>query len=799
MINTVEWNNPNYIGTCQLAFYPLIAFGSPFDPGARYAIDRKAITIDGNSTFEDNLKSGDMSNYKYTNFSLDSVSIDYSLYQWYNTSITRNDLLRVKWFQNDTGISKWRIDNVILTDTDGDAVVEIIVARNIGKWAEKVFVKNKKKREINVTTEGNRFLCVFNDGTVILSKPMKRRYGFTVLFIIECDLNTNNTIATTNNATKVAILKQKIFEQWNQRSKNITQQQAEQEQMFTTNIGLTLFSLGPKGSHVELINEFLISSNIQLPICSGITVNNQPQVFASEKQYKDQLNKLANVDVASMNDNKNVNYSLAIDSKQNFETNNHNNMNWHSVDTKWLQDIKTGSIASINNNTSKTSDGKFKYYFSIAAFLHPSSRSGQQVLLAQQWIDYHLFMGIEHFYLFDHLFRRSEDDINVFWYMLQPYINQGFVTYFQLPMSMRPQQSEEWYFQMSAYLYVLRLVRYQTQYVIMTDIDEWIIIHDKVAVNTVNTVNTTNKSTNINSIDKLPSLKEIYQSNATSAPINYHVLMGYTSLPNVQKLSNMEQSTKQLGCDKNDISNKYDTFLQRQSCFYSKIENKDILQSMKQLDNYPNSETKNDGDVLLDLITNRVLRQIAISAKNMNDDALAELVEEIIHGKDRVEFERYKKAIEHFYDEDTYEVELPASEANVRSKVAIGKGYEIQPKLIIDPRVAYIGFQHYMTGFINIEKSGIVRYDNKKSRYEIFLAHLTDHMKGWNAKRPMLQGNNKLDAKFFQQMTQTKCHFENSLLYWNTKFLNSQYGRKYVNKTMVNPLMDKDNVMCFFK
>ena len=51
----------------------------------------------------------------------------------------------------------------------------------------------------------------------------------------------------------------------------------------------------------------------------------------------------------------------------------------------------------------------------------------------------------------------------------------------------------------------------------------------------------------------------------------------------------------------------------------------------------------------------------------------------------------------------------------------------------------------------------------------------------------------------FYTMTQSNCDFENLILYWAEKFLESKFGAKYKNKLQVDPLVDTDGVFCYLK
>ena len=179
-----------------------------------------------------------------SNREIDSKSskINYTVYDWNNTSIIRNDLKTVKYFQKIE--SMWKIDSVILTDTHNHCIVEIIASDNQPFWIRGVYNKNNPEIQI-VTVTGNRFLCVFNDGTTGVSNKFQKHYGYRMHFIIECDI------------TKDSKLRNKLYKQWlypTEQDLHNSNNNSNNNSDLKTNIGLTLFSnfsLNPKLSDID--------------------------------------------------------------------------------------------------------------------------------------------------------------------------------------------------------------------------------------------------------------------------------------------------------------------------------------------------------------------------------------------------------------------------------------------------------------------------------------------------------------------------------------------------------------------
>lgn len=102
-----------------------------------------------------------------------------------------------------------------------------------------------------------------------------------------------------------------------------------------------------------------------------------------------------------------------------------------------------------------------KYYLSIGAIFHNEAR------FLPEWIEYHRLLGVQHFYLFNHL---SEDDYKA---ALQPYVDEGVVELYDWPFSGKNQ--DEWTkIQCKAYMKLLRDKKKETFWLAIIDTDEFI-------------------------------------------------------------------------------------------------------------------------------------------------------------------------------------------------------------------------------------------------------------------------------------------------------------------------------------
>jgi hypothetical protein len=95
---------------------------------------------------------------------------------------------------------------------------------------------------------------------------------------------------------------------------------------------------------------------------------------------------------------------------------------------------------------------KKEYYFSICAIFK------NEALILKEWIEYHLIVGVEHFYLYNNF---SDDNYQE---ILRPYIEKGIVDLIDWPVQ---------YGQFSCYEDFWQKYRNQTQWVSFTDLDEF--------------------------------------------------------------------------------------------------------------------------------------------------------------------------------------------------------------------------------------------------------------------------------------------------------------------------------------
>jgi hypothetical protein len=98
---------------------------------------------------------------------------------------------------------------------------------------------------------------------------------------------------------------------------------------------------------------------------------------------------------------------------------------------------------------------KKKYYLSICAIFKDESK------YFREWLEYHLLVGVEHFYLYNNL---SDDNYLL---VLQPYIDAGLVTLIDWPLAKQAQSS--------AYKDCFEHRQNETSWLAFIDLDEFIV------------------------------------------------------------------------------------------------------------------------------------------------------------------------------------------------------------------------------------------------------------------------------------------------------------------------------------
>ena len=88
---------------------------------------------------------------------------------------------------------------------------------------------------------------------------------------------------------------------------------------------------------------------------------------------------------------------------------------------------------------------------------------------------------------------------------------------------------------------------------------------------------------------------------------------------------------------------------------------------------------------------------------------------------------------------------------------------------------------------------------SSKWQYDMFILHFRDHWNHLEKRLDYMNFKNSNDMRLFYTLTQSNCDFENIVLYWNDKFLKSEFGQKWKNTLLIKPLVDNDGIFCYLK
>lgn len=200
----------------------------------------------------------------------------------------------------------------------------------------------------------------------------------------------------------------------------------------SSSIGITLFDIRTNRSQFVVDNNGTLQwNNVTIPLCSSFVINNGMSLYRNDGPLYNQV------------------YSSSINTER-------------------------------------------KYFLSACLIVHPSGDKNRQITLRiQEWLQYAIMMGWEHFYIFDHLFQR-ENDSSIFQNLL-PYIQNDIVTY----IPWYQPYSQPWIFQFSFINSCLKRFQYENNYLSVIDIDEYLIPFSNMTVSGVLKQMLTSSQTNM--------------------------------------------------------------------------------------------------------------------------------------------------------------------------------------------------------------------------------------------------------------------------------------------------------------
>ncbi len=123
--------------------------------------------------------------------------------------------------------------------------------------------------------------------------------------------------------------------------------------------------------------------------------------------------------------------------------------------------------AGFINSSEETVAQPKKYQLAVASIFK------DEALYLKLWIEYHLVVGVEHFYLYNNI---STDD---FMTILTPYIDQGIITLVDWPTRVPPDSTSLYpfstYTQAAAYQHACETARQEAKWLGFIDIDEYLV------------------------------------------------------------------------------------------------------------------------------------------------------------------------------------------------------------------------------------------------------------------------------------------------------------------------------------
>ena len=918
--NTIHWSDLNYVGFCKPFLYPYVAFININNSFESQLFHKAGITVSTNPTTNGNtinqLQQHNSTTAQIQSLVAGAMHNDYSLF---DTSIVYPNLTRVDLFEQNP--TNWRFSSlVVLADPIG---VDLLgsLSQTVVAFAKKKSNKNKKKKhdvqkqkeklqqqlgsietfklktmiieivvsrnvklkESNDNTHDpsslisdpdNRFLCVFSDGTTVISTQFPKVTS-NLGFVIQCDI------------TDKLLLKYSLYQQTYDQTASDTSGSSASTSIndrILTNIGVSVFSLHPKHNTSSLINEYIVSMNVKLPVCGAMEVNRAPKIWESESDY------LYNLDNPQFDMYSTI---LFIDKEKN-KPNKNKNENIHSKYIPFTDFYDPQRVAETSSNTKNEKlKLNFKYFLSVVNTIHPRSRSGQMDILLLQWLDYHIFQGFDHFYLYDHLYNRDETDISYFYDILfENYIQTGYVTLIQWSMIAR--RGEHVWYQFSAFLDSIRRFAHETQFLWLGDIDELIIpkpnrtrdimpqsLQKNWDKNNMN-INVDHASSNLNQNDNILSENEpilatdtkktgsditddtddtdtdtttedndkqmqdrdflndnhVIQDRSISSSVgslkddqtptsNNHQSRGLQN--NIEfetaetKLGSLKQQQQQLEQQRRRL--RFDYYFTRM--LYPDIKENEMIRVRDIINATLNGNNpKYNG---IEILNYPGLQDIYNLWHNPSDSDIKQLGCDSSNEANRFDtyFERHSCL--HYQTRTIADImdNTPVNwakdrRARIMYKILRGKGnngdmYEVRPKLLINPRTVLFGIHHFVSvsryNYSTILKSHNEpkKYANEnitylhmnemkyKYQYDMFILHLRDHWNHLEKRNDFINFKSVGDMKLFYSVTSNKCDFENIIMYWNNKFLNSIYGQKWKNTLMINPLVDENGVFCYLK
>lgn len=180
----------------------------------------------------------------------------------------------------------------------------------------------------------------------------------------------------------------------------------------------------------------------------------------------------------------------------------------------------------------------YRHYLSVCAVFR------DEAPFLKEWIEYHLLVGVDHFYLF------NNESVDEYLEVLQPYIKKGVVNLFNWPSRVK---NGEWQTdQDRAYSYCLRYCKNSTFWLAVIDLDEFIVPVENTTVReflsqfdqnpSIGTIRVNWQLYGTSNLSCIPSDSLLIESLTLKAPWDYHAKLH--SNTHVKSISRPQAMTK---------------------------------------------------------------------------------------------------------------------------------------------------------------------------------------------------------------------------------------------------------------
>ena len=420
------------------------------------------------------------------------------------------------------------------------------------------YIKNRTKIQpkIFLGLYDSYMICAFNDGTTVISENihfMRRKNLDFMIIICPIPIHLQSIVLNTDKYSTIGVT---LFDSRVNRSDNVIFQ--------TTNTNANTKEKIP-----------IQWNNVTTSVCSSFVINNGLNIYHNDGYYRFPW-------IGNKSDELIADEIERIKNK----TARHRHITKDQVPQSLLPTTYLEKIDVVERITMQAEFDK-KYFLSACLIAHDSGdRYGQMNLRIDEWIHYGLAMGIEHFYIYEHLpfnenenENENEDENNSnggsgkktpssksskYYSILEKYILDDIVTYIPWFQAF----SKPWNFQVSFINSCLQRFRYENNYITVIDFDEYIIIPHNLTINdhadSANIAREKNSNDNDNENDNKQKIEMAVFDYTLADQLKHIINTKFHTNMFVLKCKLATTCPEDYGCDlKNNV---FESFLQRHRC-----------------------------------------------------------------------------------------------------------------------------------------------------------------------------------------------------------------------------------------